>query len=117
MSTSRLPGLDDALASWREHALDRDAPLTRAQRHAIAATVAAALGDVRVARATDPDPALVAFADLATLAPWRLGAAALAPLRDAGFHDDVLVFDVIATTAFATLDSRLRVALAAMSLP
>jgi len=56
------------------------------------------------------------FADLVTRAPWRLGASSLAPLRAGGLDDEAL-FDVITTAAFATLQSRLAVALAALGRP
>lgn len=61
------------------------------------------------------DHALESFADCMTLVPWHLGAAALAPLRDAGLADDAALLDAITVTAFAGVVSRVAVALAALA--
>jgi hypothetical protein len=98
--------------------MERDAPLTREQRTLVAAAVAERLGDRSIAlRAPETalDRALVDLADLVTLAPWRLGPAAYASLRDLGLSDDRSVFDVVATASSAGVFSRIRVTLAALS--
>jgi alkylhydroperoxidase family enzyme len=101
--------------------IDRDAPLSRAQRRLIAAVVADATGDlagIRELGAPAPadalDQALVAYADTIARAPWRLGADALAPLRDHGL-DDATLFDVIQVASHQSFASRLAVALAALA--
>lgn len=115
------PGAAEPLLAWREHALLREAPLDRRQRLVIAGAVAACLGDAAswadasgAASGAAGDAALIAAADEVTLAPWRLGAGTVARLREAGFSDDAVLFDVLATAAACTTFSRIRVALAAL---
>jgi hypothetical protein len=111
-------GAADLLAAWRAHALDRNRPLTRHHRALIAHTVAVRLGDASVEEAaadTPLDRALVDFADLVTLAPWRLGPAAFAPLGPLGLADDAAVFDAVATASSCTVFSRIAVTLAALA--
>jgi hypothetical protein len=111
-------GAADLLAAWRAHALDRDLPLTRRQRAMIARSVASCLGDVSVQEAaakTPLDHALVDLGETVTLAPWRLGAAAFAPLRALGLADDAEVFDAVATASSCTVFSRIAVTLAALA--
>ena len=107
--------------AWHVQVMERVAPLGRAHRRLVAAVVADATGDIAGLRATgEPAPsgelehALAAYADLVARAPWRLGAAALAPLRAAGL-DDAALFDVIATASYQSFASRLEVALAALA--
>lgn len=123
-------GSAEALAAWRRHVLERDEPLSRRQRALIAQAVAERLGDAAgvrdaaqvLAQAGEPAPALdaaldaalVATADAVTLAPWRLGAASVARLRDAGVADEPVLFDAHATASSCTTFSRIRVALAAL---
>ena len=113
------PELAAAAAAWHDHMLERDAPLSRARRDLVARTVAEQLGDLEGVRLNVVTPrdaldvAITAYAELATRAPWRLGAAAQAPLRNAGLGDDALA-DLIATAAYATFASRTAVALAAL---
>lgn len=119
-------GSAEALAAWRRHVLERDAPLSRRQRALIAQAVAERLGDAAgvrdaaqvLAQAGEPEPALdaalVATADAVTLSPWRLGAASVARLRDAGVVDEPVLFDAHATASSCTTFSRIRVALAAL---
>ncbi len=112
------PSAPSLLSAWRAHALDRDAPLTRRHRTVVAATVAAALGDATVGAVAAAGPLEQALADLATivtLAPWRLGPAAFAPLRAAGLADDEAVFDAIATASSCTVFSRMAVVLSAFA--
>lgn len=110
-------GAAEALASWSEQVMERDAPLSRAERLLISRTAAQTVGDASLPppeeAASARDRALVAFTDTISLAPWRLGAAALAPLRAAGL-DDAGVFGVISVAAFTNFASRLDVALTAL---
>lgn len=115
------PQAREALAAWRNHALDREAPLPRGARAVIAREVAALLGDAATVRALDNagsvgplDEPLREFAAVVTLAPWRLGDATLVPLRAAGLADDTSLFDAIATATACTTFSRLATALAAL---
>jgi alkylhydroperoxidase family enzyme len=114
---ARRPATQAALVEWRGYALDRDAPLTRAQRAAIARDVAAWLGDGG-ASPDDAAPAhateLRALAKVVTLAPWQLGPASFDALRAAGF-DDAALFDVCATASSAGVFSRIAVALGALA--
>jgi len=113
-------GLAELLAAWREHAIERDAPLSRGQRGLLTRIAAEAVGDLEGMRAPAAsvemplDRELAAYADTLCRAPWRLGAEALRPLRELGL-DDVALFDVIATAAYASFSSRLAVALAALA--
>jgi alkylhydroperoxidase family enzyme len=111
-------GAADLLAAWRAHALDRDLPLTRRHRALIAHIVAVRLGDLSVKEAAPDtllDHALADLADVVTLAPWRLGPAAFAPLRALGLADDAEVFDAVATASSCTVFSRIAVTLAALA--
>lgn len=122
LSLAILPDTAAAAAAWRAHMLDRDAPLSRARRGLVMRTVAEQLGDLDgvrqhvVAPRDALDVAITAYAELATRAPWRLGAAAEGPLRDAGL-DDAGLADLIATVAYATFASRTAVALSALGRP
>lgn len=106
------PGAAELFAGWRAHVMERDAPLSREERAAIAAVVADATGDT--ATLLPLPPALRDYADLVARAPWRLGAEALAPLRALGL-DDAALFDVIQVAAHQSFASRLAVALAALA--
>jgi hypothetical protein len=129
---SRKPALAAALADCHTYVMERDAPLSIPQRHVIARAVAERLGDAATVRRlshtephTEPhaeprsepeseiDRTLERFADIATLAPWRLGARTFEMLR-AALRSDLAAFDAIAVTSFANLASRLDVALAAL---
>ncbi len=110
----------DLAGAWEQYALERDAPLTRRQRTVVASAVAARLGDATrpaVAPDSDLDVALVALADIVTLAPWRLGPAAYAGIRSLGLPDDGDVFDAVATASSVGVASRIRVSLAALARP
>jgi alkylhydroperoxidase family enzyme len=97
--------------------MERDAPLSRAHRLLISRVAAETVGDASIPAPAAParplDAALVTFTETIALAPWRLGEAAIDPLREVGL-DDAAVFDVIAVAAFANFASRLSVALAAL---
>jgi alkylhydroperoxidase family enzyme len=112
------PGAIEALAGWSAHVMERSAPLSRAQRLLIARAAAITVGDLSVpagpAASTPLERAMCALTETISRAPWRLGAAALAPLRDAGL-DDATIFDVISVAAFGNFASRLSVALAALA--
>jgi alkylhydroperoxidase family enzyme len=116
ITLAERPGAIDALAAWSAHVLDRDAPLSRAQRLLISRVAAETVGDGSSAAApaavTPLEVTMATFTETVALTPWRLGAAALDPLRAQGL-DDAAIFDVIAVAAFANFASRLEVALAA----
>jgi hypothetical protein len=110
-------GAVERMGAWQRYVLERDAPLTRHQRQMIATAVATRLGDASmpaVAPDTALERALVDLADIVTLAPWRLGPAAFAPVRNAGLPADEDIFDAVATASSCTVFSRVRVALAAL---
>jgi alkylhydroperoxidase family enzyme len=120
LELSRKPALAAALADCRTYVMERDAPLSIPQRQVIARAVAERLGDAATVRRlihveprTEVDRALERFADVATLAPWRLGAETFELLR-AALGAELAAFDAISVTAFANLASRLDVALAAL---
>lgn len=107
-----LPNVPEALAAWRAHAFDRDAPLTRDERAVIRGVAARLLGERIAAPApsSQREHALAALADVVTRAPWRLNPATYAPLYALGF-DDAAVFDAVATASAAGMLSRIGVAL------
>jgi hypothetical protein len=112
------PGAVDLAAAWERCALQRDAPLAQDQRALIAAAVAERLGDSSMpppAAESDLDRALVNLADTVTRAPWRLGPAAYARIRQLGLAGDAAVFDAVATASSAGVFSRIRVTLAAFA--
>lgn len=112
---SSRQGAPELVDAWRAHALDRDAPVTRHERALIAHAVAVRLGDrtvPAVTAATPREAALVELADIVTLAPWRLGPSAYAPIRGLGLAEDAEVFDAVATASSCTVFSRIAVALA-----
>lgn len=112
-------GIVDRLAGWTSYVLDRDEHgLDRRRRSVIRSTVASALGDASVAfeaPADDLDHALVALADLVTLAPWQLGASVYTRVRDLGLADDASVFDAVATASTCGVASRIAVVLASFA--
>lgn len=103
-------------AAWEAVAVGREtAHLDGRRRHMIASAVAARLGDLRIpelAPVDDLDRALVALADVVTLAPWRLGPAAYEDVRARGLASDAAVFDAVAAASSCTVFSRIAVALA-----
>jgi hypothetical protein len=112
-------GAVELLSAWRAYSIDRDSnALTRRHRALIAYAVAVRLGDASVS-ATEPrtpvETALVDLSDVVSLAPWRLGPAAFAPLRAARLPEDVQVFDAVATASSCTVFSRIAVTLAALA--
>jgi len=112
-------GASDLAAAWSAHALGRDTPPLDARRRAvISSAVATALGDRSIA-ATAPtdelDRALVALAEVVTLAPWRLGPPAYARIRELGLADDAAVFDAVATASGCTVLSRITVSLSGLA--
>jgi alkylhydroperoxidase family enzyme len=122
---ARRPLTADAFADCRAYVHERDRPLAVRQRQLIARAVAGRLGDAATVRAlahveaaqSELDRALEAFADVMTLAPWRLGASTLDALRAASLTDDAAIFDAISVAAFSTTTSRVAVALAALARP
>jgi len=109
------PATAAALAEWRACVLDRDAPLSRAERLAITGRVADWLGDAADAEPADAplDPAIAALVETVTLAPWQLADGSFAALRAAG-ADDARLFDICVVASTAGVISRIRVALAAL---
>ncbi len=122
---ARRPLTADAFADCLAYVHERDRPLAVRQRQLIARAVARRLGDAATVRAlarveaaqSELDRALEAFADVMTLAPWRLGASSLDALRAASLTDDAAIFDAISVAAFSTTASRVTVALAALAQP
>lgn len=120
LELSRKPAVAAAMADCHTYVMERDAPLSIPQRQVIARAVAERLGDAATVRRllhveprSEIDRTLERFADVATLAPWRLGAETIELLRPV-LRTDVAIFDAIAVTSFANLVSRLDVALAAL---
>src|SRR5262249_33625993 len=113
------PGAIELLSAWRSYSIDRDSSvLSRQDRAVIASAVAVRLGDATVTPVgprTRLQTELVELADIVTLAPWKLGPAAFAPLRAAGLAEDAEVFDAVATASSCTVFSRIEVALAALA--
>jgi alkylhydroperoxidase family enzyme len=110
------PATAAAVDAWRRYVMDRNAPLPRETRLAVARWVAALLGDGLTEMATAADVAdaeLRALVTAVTLAPWQLAAAAYAPLRARGM-DDAALFDVVVIASTAGVTSRIAVALAAL---
>lgn len=115
LALATRPATAAAIAAWRAHVLDRDAPLSREERAQIEGAVATWLGDPRrsspAAGVADRD--LHRLAELVTLAPWQLCDAVFAPLRARGWDDEKL-FDAVVTASTAGMDSRIHVALVAI---
>lgn len=115
---ARRPATAAALAAWRDHVFDRDAPLTRRQRTVIARWVALWLGDGSISAPFDLtanpiDDALRELAETITLAPWKLDDASFTRLRRAGFSDERL-FDACVVASSTGVFSRIAVALGAL---
>jgi uncharacterized protein YciW len=115
----RRPLTQTSLTEWKSYIFYRDTPLTRRQRTLLARWVATWLGDGGISPPTDltanqHDDALRIYAELVTLAPWRIGNAELAALRILGW-DDATIFDATATISSAGVFSRIEVALASLA--
>lgn len=125
LDLAQRPLTAEALAECRGYIYEREQPLGIRQRQLIARTVAGRLGDAATVRALahveaahgELDRALEVFADVMTLAPWRLDASSLDALRAASLTDDAALFDAVSVTAFSTTSSRVAVALAALARP
>lgn len=118
LDLGQRPATSTALAAWRAHAFERDAPLTRRQRHVIARWVALWLGDGGISRPDDLtanpiDDELRILAEDITLAPWKLGDHSFTKLRASGFDDEAL-FDACVVASTAGMLSRITVALTAL---
>jgi hypothetical protein len=113
LDLSRRPATQTALATWHAHVFERDAPLARPQRALIARHTGALLGQLvdGPAPSTTLDHALIALAEVVTLAPWQLSSASYAPLRSLAL-DDAAIFDAVVTASTAGVVSRIAVALA-----
>jgi len=115
---ARRPATQNALTEWRKYVFYRNAPITRRSRTLLARHVANWLGDGGISPPADMtvnphDDVLRSFAELVTLAPWKIGDAQLARLR-AAKYDDAAIFDITATITSAGVFSRIEVALAAL---
>jgi alkylhydroperoxidase family enzyme len=125
LELARRPLTAEAVADCHGYLHERARPLAVRQRQLIARAVAERLGDAATVRAlahveaaqSELDRALEAFADVMTLAPWRLGASSLDALRAASLTDDAAIFDAVSVAAFSTTASRVTVALAALARP
>lgn len=105
------PATQAAIATWKAHAYERDAPLTRSQRAFVKATVESWLaGGDAPPPATEVELALRDAAELVTLAPWRYTPHSFDALRALGF-DDAAIFDACATASATGAFTRIDVAL------
>lgn len=117
LALAHRPPTAAALAGWRAHVEERDAPLSRRQRALIARWVARHLGDG--ARVGDDEPAddveraLRPLVATITLAPWRLEVG-IDRLRPHGF-DDAALFDACVVATTAGVVSRIDVAFVALA--
>lgn len=128
LDLARRPATAAALDAWMAYAARPSPALDAAPRAMIAAHVRRLLGaatdaataaDADAAAVPAPTPragaerALLALAELITLAPWKLDAAAYAPLRAAGL-DDRGIFDACAVASAAGVRARIDVAVRAL---
>jgi alkylhydroperoxidase family enzyme len=109
-----------ALERWHAYHFERDAPLSRRERHVLARAAAEELCDAgALARWHDALPrderehALSAYAKKLTLTPWAMGSADLAPLREHGMSDGAIL-DAITLIAHQNTFSRMQHGLAAL---
>ncbi|MBV9823261.1 MAG: hypothetical protein JO144_13560 [Actinobacteria bacterium] len=116
---SLLPAVEVAWHGWRNYLIDGDGPLpvaTRQRLRSIAA-MAACDGSIEPADLTDtadlPEP-VAAFADRLSRTPWLTRAADVDALRSTGL-DDRAILHVIATVAYQSAESRLRIGLSAVA--
>jgi alkylhydroperoxidase family enzyme len=116
LEIERRPTTAAALASWRSYIMEHEsATLPRGRRAMIESRVATLLG--APAEPHEPsspiDHALLALAELVTLAPWQLSDRAFASLRDEGFSDAAL-FEACAVASSVGVWSRIAVATVAV---
>ena len=118
MRLADRPAAHVAFHRWRTHLLEREAPLSRRDRHVLVRAVALALADARTAArfvaavpSTDRERLLADYATTLTATPWRLTQESLAPLRSHGLDDRALL-DVIALASHQNTASRLELVLA-----
>ncbi len=115
---SLRPATEAALAAFRSHAFELDAPLTRRERRVIARVAMEGVCDAGASALDDAAPrtpreeALAAYAAKLTVTPWRMTEADLAPLRQEGLDDRGLLH-TLSLVAFQNMDSRVRLALGA----
>jgi hypothetical protein len=103
-----------AWQSWRSYLLETDEPLSRAERHLLAAVAASEAGDGSLGEVEDDGGPLVPFARKLSRQPWRMTAADLDGLRAAGYREEA-VLHVISVVAHQNADSRLAAGLSARS--
>ena len=119
LDLARRPATAAALDAWMAYAARPSPALDAAARALIAAHVGRLLGDAAAAAAPAPttlagaERALLALAELITLAPWKLDAATYGPLRAAGL-DDRGIFDACAVASAAGVRARIDVAVRAL---
>jgi hypothetical protein len=117
MRLADRPQAYEAFHVWRAYLVERDAPLSARDRRVIVRSVAASLADGRtVGRCADAEArdererALAAYAELLTVAPWKLGQENLDALRGLGLDDRALL-DVVTVAAHQNAASRLELVL------
>lgn len=112
----RLPGflaMAQAWRQWREYVFDTEEPLSRRERRLLAAAAARECCDrTRADELADHTPRddreslLDSFARKLSRQPWRMAAADLAALRDAGYPEPALLH-AISVVALQNAESRL----------
>ncbi len=117
-SMSLLTGLDAAWGTWREYVCDSSVPISRATRNRLRWITARNACDAGVDPPgrpdAEPDSPLARFADTLSRTPWLIGQPDVDELRATGL-DDLAVLHVIATVAYQSAESRLRIGLSALA--
>ncbi|HST48073.1 hypothetical protein [Jatrophihabitans sp.] len=112
-----LPGVTAAWNRWRAYLLDGPSPLPEATRRRLRAIAARNACDSSV---EPPDPAeesgdpVARFAGKLSRTPWLMAQPDVDELRATGL-DDLAVLHVIATVAYQSAESRLRIGLSALA--
>jgi alkylhydroperoxidase family enzyme len=113
---SLLPRVSAAWREWRTYLFERDRPLSRAERAAVACAVADALGDAPSSAALRPIAnaggrieAALPYAVKLTLRQWSATRDDLDALRAAGM-DDAALLDLVSVIASQNAFSRLELA-------
>jgi len=115
---SLLPGVAAAVDRWREYVAEGSDPLSPAVRHRLRWVTARNTCDGTVPApdpaGTQPEDQLDRFADKLSRTPWLMSQADVDDLRTTGL-DDRAVLHVIATVAYQSAESRLRIGLSALA--
>jgi alkylhydroperoxidase family enzyme len=129
LQLAQRPATATAIAAWREYMATPRGRIGRRERAMIARRVGLLVGAVSEPVVDGPasrhpaagslsgigvDHAILALADVVTLAPWQLGDTSFAALRAGGF-DDAAIFDVCAVASSAGVFARIDVALTALA--